>query len=428
MLSRLKGTQKTSPSNGCDLSDLALMSAMVQKVGLLERKVHSQALDIRQKEKKIAVLEERLKDLQSSTEGSGGVSRLQELETMCRHLQEQVWEMEQFLNDYGMVWVGSAGDVGPAFPQEQEEEVRHGPSGWQPGASVNTPFCMDFDLVLQSIQDLNILAGEGECHVEVMQGGARLARRPPIPLVLYSNGIIMFDGPFRPYEEPSAQQCILDLMDGYFPSELQARFPDGIAFQVSDRRHEVFQEKPQWAVFPGKGRAVGGAQESSPDTAKHITVHPCKELSRLLPGGLHFLCQGQRKFVRGNISLLLLPLWHQVSAAPSRISMVTVVDTPASQSSRNRPARGCAVTTLRLRSEDGETVFVLQMLPSDTIGQVRRYLDAHRGQRHASYDIVSAFPQRCYDDDETLGACGLTRNTTLLLRRRPSPLTFRTSA
>lgn len=28
------------------------------------------------------------------------------------------------------------------------------------------------------------------------------------------------------------QQCMQDLMDGYFPSELQGRFPDGVPLEV----------------------------------------------------------------------------------------------------------------------------------------------------------------------------------------------------
>ncbi len=55
----------------------------------------------------------------------------------------------------------------------------------------------------------------------------------PVPLSLYSNGIVMFSGPFRSYEEETTQQCMKDIMDGYFPSELQRRYPDGIPIAVS---------------------------------------------------------------------------------------------------------------------------------------------------------------------------------------------------
>ena len=57
-----------------------------------------------------------------------------------------------------------------------------------------------------------------------------------VPLTLYANGIMMFSGPFRPYTDKLTQICIKDLMDGYFPSELQERYPDGVPFNVSELR------------------------------------------------------------------------------------------------------------------------------------------------------------------------------------------------
>ena len=55
----------------------------------------------------------------------------------------------------------------------------------------------------------------------------------PIPLTIYANGIIMFSGPFRSFEDPTTQECLQDISEGYFPSELQSRFPDGVPFAVS---------------------------------------------------------------------------------------------------------------------------------------------------------------------------------------------------
>lgn len=42
----------------------------------------------------------------------------------------------------------------------------------------------------------------------------------------------MFDGPFRSYDEELTQICVADLMDGYFPSELQDKYPEGVPFKV----------------------------------------------------------------------------------------------------------------------------------------------------------------------------------------------------
>ena len=58
----------------------------------------------------------------------------------------------------------------------------------------------------------------------------------PVPLTLYKNGFLMFSGPFRPYSDPTAQMCMRDLMDGYFPWELRERFPNGIPFALRDQR------------------------------------------------------------------------------------------------------------------------------------------------------------------------------------------------
>lgn len=54
----------------------------------------------------------------------------------------------------------------------------------------------------------------------------------PVQLILYSNGIVMFEGPFRSYDEQATQTCMTDFMDGFFPAELQSRYPDGVPFKV----------------------------------------------------------------------------------------------------------------------------------------------------------------------------------------------------
>uniref|UniRef100_A0A8C3KPB7 UBX domain-containing protein 11 n=1 Tax=Calidris pygmaea TaxID=425635 RepID=A0A8C3KPB7_9CHAR len=122
----------------------------------------------------------------------------------------------------------------------KDEEELPARSLWKPG---KTP--IDFDLILENVKDLNVLAGEGISQIEHTPGGARLRQPKPLPLTLYQNGIVMFNGPFRPYEDPSTQQCLQDIMDGYFPSELQMRYPDGIPLQVSSTnpRSSAFWKK-----------------------------------------------------------------------------------------------------------------------------------------------------------------------------------------
>lgn len=64
---------------------------------------------------------------------------------------------------------------------------------------------VDFDRLLASLKDLSELVVEGEKQVVPVAGGARFRTLEPIPLKLYRNGLIMFDGPFRPFFEPATQ-------------------------------------------------------------------------------------------------------------------------------------------------------------------------------------------------------------------------------
>ncbi len=64
-----------------------------------------------------------------------------------------------------------------------------------------------------------------------------------IPLTLYKNGLVLFQGPFRPYSHPATQQLCADLADGYFPSELQSSYPDGVPFECVDQRHANYSQE-----------------------------------------------------------------------------------------------------------------------------------------------------------------------------------------
>ncbi|XP_061632477.1 UBX domain-containing protein 11 [Phyllopteryx taeniolatus] len=243
----LAGKRFPTPVLSCEKSgaapgDVELMSSMAQRLTLLERMVTSQKEEIARKDNVISLLREKLKAKEDSE--SGHVESCSHLEGRCKQLQHQVDDMESFLNDYGLIWVG-------------DKKLSNAPQ--QTSTSVVRDFRMDFDLVVQMIKELNVLAGEP--FVRSTPTGAQLARNDPVQLKLYSNGIVMFNGPFRSYQENSTQQCMQDLMEGYFPSELQGRFPDGVPFEVHDRREEEFVLRAPCDKFPGKGQAVREKKE-----------------------------------------------------------------------------------------------------------------------------------------------------------------------
>nr|XP_057940538.1 UBX domain-containing protein 11 isoform X3 [Doryrhamphus excisus] len=397
-----------APKKGVPPSDLMLMSVMMQRLTLLERKVRSQKEEMGHK------------DQLKAQEMSEGCSKL---ERRCQQLQHQVDEMESFLNDYGLIWVGDRKHRDAAvqtssitgtiilyyncnFPLKYKVYLLTDTSGLR-------HFHMDFDLLLQRIKELNILAGEGESFVQSTPSGAQLARKVPVQLRLYRNGIVMFEGPFRSYQEDSTQQCMQDLMDGYFPSELQDRYPDGVPFEVHDRREEEFIPRLPWGHFPGEGHAVQDRRDEAYPGKTLCTNHFLRRLPKVV------VKAGRVIDVRDS------------GSPDTRISnSVILVDTPALQvikdrlhtPTSDRPS-GHNIITLKVKSEDGNSTYILKMCLSETVGHLRQHLDRFRGHDLAGYDIISAYPKRHYNDDcQTLGLCGLTTNVTLILRGRKTQM------
>ncbi|KAI6056542.1 UBX domain-containing protein 11 isoform X5 [Marmota monax] len=400
-------------------------SDLARKMQQLEQQVKAQSDELVSKDQKILALEDLVQRLQQN-QGEVSGQRQEELQTMCTQLQRQVGEMERFLNDYGLQWVGEPMDQEDSEDKTVSEEEKRdwmtAKKFWKPGDSLVPPE-VDFDRLLASLQDLSELVVEGDTQVTPVPGGAWLHSLEPIPLKLYRNGIMMFDGPFRPFYDPSTQRCLRDILDGFFPSELQRLYPDGVPFKVSDLRNQVYPEEGL-GPFPGEGRVVGRPKVRK--ASDRVEEYPGSRMTaekflNRLPKVV--IRQGQVIDIRGPIRDTL----QNYCPLPARIQE-TIVETPAlvaererSQQSPNTPAP--PLSMLRIKSENGEQVFLLMMWPNDTIGDVRALLTQARGMDAATFEIFSTFPLMVYQDDTlTLQAAGLVPNATLLLRPCRAPL------
>ncbi|CAN2390371.1 ubiquitin binding [Pristimantis euphronides] len=384
------------------LSDFALLSSSVTRVSELETRVRLQAQEIQRKDQEIASLGQKIKKLKiQRTDHPQGEKHVQELEKKCQELQKKVKDMEQFLGDYGLTWVGNEGS---SEASKQETPLTNA------GGSLYT-FQPDFDLVLENLRDLNLLGGEGVSHIEYKERAARLRPPEPIPLILYKNGIVMFQGPFRSYKEPSTQQCLRDIMDGYFPSELQTRFPDGVTFQVTDMHNVVFRERRSWDQFPGPGQNVGYAEGNVAETSKMQGPRVSVE---------QFLNRLPKSVIRGGCVMdIQAPIRDKLLGPKAdENTRESLVESPLVLLMDKGSQANAVVCTLRIKSEAGDHTYKVRMLPSETIGDLRAYLSQHRASDVSSCDIISLFPHHVYDDTCTLQEAGLLPNALLLLRRK----------
>lgn len=117
--------------------DSELVATMTRKMRDLERQVKAQTDELLSKDRKIRALEELVQTLQKHW-GEVTQQRQEELETMCTKLWRQVEQMERFLGDYGLLWVGE--------PVDEEDEDGSGPEDstrdrmtakkfWKPGVA-----------------------------------------------------------------------------------------------------------------------------------------------------------------------------------------------------------------------------------------------------------------------------------------------------
>ncbi|XP_074236412.1 UBX domain-containing protein 11 isoform X8 [Saimiri boliviensis] len=361
--------------------DSELMASMTRKLWDLEQQVKAQTDEMLSKvgpqDQKIAALEDLVQTLQQHR-AEVTLQRQEELEAMCVQLQRQVGEMERFLSDYGLQWVGEPMDQedseSKTVSEDGERDWMTARKFWKPGDSLAPPE-VDFDRLLASLKDLSELVVEGDTQVTPVPGGARLRTLEPIPLKLYRNGIMMFDGPFQPFYDPSTQRCLRDILDGFFPSELQRLYPNGVPFKVSDLRNQIYLEDGL-DPFPGEGRVVG--RQRMRKALDRVEKHPGSRMTaekflNRLPKCV--IRQGEVIDIRGPIRDTL----QNCCPLPARIQEI-VVETPTLAAERERA------------------------------------MDA------SAFEIFSTFPPTLYQDDAlTLQAAGLVPKAVLLLRSRRDP-------
>ncbi|GFS13966.1 UBX domain-containing protein 11-like [Elysia marginata] len=317
---------------------------------------------------------------------------------------------------------------------------------------------------MENINDLNVLAGAGVAQIKKTSDRARFEIPESVQLTIYANGILMFDGPFRPYTEPTTRQCVQDLLDGYFPSELQHRYPDGVPFVVTDLRGTFYQSKTRSLAFTGEGQTLGGetgpsrliptrvvdqskkiplpsvgglaaASQTGPppeplDTAPQHLRKPLTQSQFLNKLPKSVIRDGKIIDVRDSIGNALTG--NEMKTSSSNVTLINTSVTKemsesvagpggvAGDSSSNSAPRPKSsykdVTTLRVVTEQGAHTYIVKMKFSETIGNLRTYLDTQR-RPTAPYDIVSTFPHKVHKNNNlTLEASGLTPNAVVHIK------------
>ncbi|RLU24912.1 hypothetical protein DMN91_003003 [Ooceraea biroi] len=409
-----------------------------QEIGRLKRKVKDWETKYRNQE--LA----RKKEQQSQANNS------EYFYQRCLILENKIVEMEKFLTDYGLIWVGDT-----KYPANAN------------GAS-NNYIDACYDQLVANIDQLNLAAGKGEVHVHHNEkGGGAIFKTPScMAIKFYKNGMTVKGGALRSYDDPTTSSFIRDILDGYFPSELQKEYPDGVPFMVEDCRIELYAGDS----FPGQGYRLG--KHSPVDNLLSTNLH--RSTNILQRSERVILSLKDNTSTSENIPLLPLPTNRQPETIGSRLrprsrstslsgrrpgvqsvlrpkaSSTAEINNgeqkklvnPTAGSSATKHPRGSKSATcaskstppllhqineatrkpgelrLKVRSLTGSTVFLVHIFADESVAKLYELLDkAMQTSGHRGYKVVLSgyLPKRLEREDRSLKDNGISRDCVLHL-------------
>lgn len=380
------GKYTGKPAGKPKAQDNDLLASMAQKLAKTEKLCEIQRKEIKEKSEQIQKLAkdiERLKLLSSSEQESAFLN----LENENTRLKAQVHDMEKFLADYGLKWVGNA----PEGTLDVNSLMQDIPTS-EPVYRYNLPNEIDIAIIERRIQELNIIA-EKDAARWVSEGAVHRFKAPEnVCITFFKNGLVLQGYPFRPYSSKEAQSLLSDILDGYFPYDLKKKYADGVPLRCVDKTAEMFKA----------GSSMQGVNDPS--------------LGLLSKD--QFLAQLPENVIRGGE---IIPVREDVAKVFGSEKIGTVkVETHVDQLLKQDPSLK-NFTTLRIKTETGKRNLIILMLFTDNLQALKKILDKNR-EGKGPYELRSTFPAKVFDfnDMKSLQELELVPNFALALRNLDS--------
>lgn len=377
-----QGKYSGKPAASSKPQDTDLLSSMAQKLSKTEKVCEAQRKEIKEKTDQLHKAQKEIQTLKTLS-SSDQISAFQALESENQRLRSQIQEMEAFLLDYGLKWVGNnpSGqlDIASLMQDIPTSEALY---------RYNLPNEIDIAIIERRIQELNIVA-EKDAARWVAQGAVHRFKAPEsICITFFKNGLVMQGYPFRPYSSKEAQSLLSDILDGYFPYDLKKKYPDGVPLRSVDKTLEMF-------------KSTGGVQGVNDPSLGLLNKD-------------QFLAQLPENVIKNGE---IIPVREDVAKVFGSEKTGTVkVDTHVDQILKT-DTNFKDFTTLRIKTETGKRNLIILLLFTDTLQTLKKFLDLNRESK-GRYEVRSTFPAKTFDfgDPSSLQELGLVPNYALALR------------
>ncbi|CAD2213141.1 hypothetical protein AGDE_11100 [Angomonas deanei] len=396
-----------------------------------------------------------------------------------KELEHALDDMIQFLSDYGLEWKGGdalkkgrasrspseqsegakfdlyEGDFSPVTPRDGEDSPRSqdsGPINFNNTAGKGKKLFnakeiphslkeneekrresvgkdkadmkpVDVPLLIRNARILSDYVGYKDNYVEGNRGGIR--NRDVVKLAVYANGIVVNNGPFRPFGWPLCDAFLKDLEEGFYPYEFKEKYPSGFPIEVLDKSTEKW-EAPKSSAAAAGGRRLGGNVHTLDDDreGKPITK---EELLQKLPAQ-RITEGGKIVNMRADIAKML---GGEADGGSAPVPMGTVKHVSTAENEFRGEKEGAnaakeagkgevfvdGLISILLRLPNGQKV-TIKMHPSSTILDLRKEFSlAVPEYKNKKYELCQTFPSLTFDDHtKTLESLGFVRSCTLMVR------------
>ena len=165
----------------------------------------------------IESLNDEIATLKACATERGAAETIEELKENNRQMKTQIEEMTRFLEGQGLDWIGYGSDESNTVVVPTDPTAKG---------------------LLRALETLNDAVGTQKLRDD----GSGFDSISIVPITVYRDGMFLFRGPFRSYEDDSTIDFVRQCVRGFVPSEFADDHPNGVRFDVTDRRDVRYAE------------------------------------------------------------------------------------------------------------------------------------------------------------------------------------------
>lgn len=424
-------------------SESDFTTTLLNRLADAEEETKSMRKQLVEKIKRLSLVEHENAKLRAVIDApSHLIDELNLYKTENFNLEKQIVDMEEFLHDYGLEWVGHKNPPNGEDKERIEVESLSDRLNYQ-----------DFSV---KIEELNNLLSAEPSQVRTDSDGkrARIVHASElfdsVRITFYSDGIMIRRGPFRESSSPSYSSFVRDIMDGFFPSEFRDEFPDGVLFHLIDKHTIKYlgsKDRADEAMskdhFLGKlqktvlrnGNIVSVRQDIADfiDSGSTVTALSDVKLSGLSDASSSLQLQVKSISGKGGPIILRTEAFLLSEAGESKSSVEESEKSISRGDVLEYSDRNTSTATVQIRWVDG-TVLVAVMFAKDCVGCIRKEIIAHVKALNIAasigvdkniddrfeindFELRSAYPPRILLDSMTLQEAELIPNGTVHARK-----------